>query len=64
MKKIICPKCGQVDYYYMKETVKRGLIFNAEEKPIDRVREEGIYNGKIKRCLICDKEVQVIEEGE
>ena len=64
MKKIICPKCGQVDCYYMKETVRRGLIFNAEGKSIDCTDEVGIYNGKIKRCLNCDKEVQVIEEGD
>lgn len=62
MKKIICPQCGEVRNYCMKETVMRYLIFNVNDEAIDATEDREVYIGTVKRCMFCDRKVKIVEE--
>ena len=64
MKQIICPKCGKIEKYYMVETVKRCLLFDANDEAQGQTPDLEVYSGAVKRCPICDGKVKVKEGGQ
>ena len=60
-KKIICPKCGQVDYYWIKEYVYRNGIFNADDECVETTEDIGIKYGK-PRCMVGNRLVKFKEQ--
>ncbi len=59
-KIIVCPKCGKVDRYMIKEYVSRHGIFDADGKTIDTTEDVGIKYGK-PRCYQCNRLVKFEE---
>lgn len=64
MKKIICPKCGEVKVYYVWERVQRALLFNADDEPCGATEDLVIYAGKTNRCQKCDSKIRIEESEE
>ncbi len=64
MKKIICPRCGKVERYYIVEQVRRGLVFDADGEPHGATEDMVFYAGKVGRCLRCDSKVKIEESTE
>lgn len=64
MNKIICPKCGEVDFYGVIEVIKHRLVFDADGEPNYDTEWNGIYNGRVPRCLKCNSKVKIIESEE
>lgn len=64
MKKIICPKCGEIDFYTNFEIQKVYIAFDADGNEIDAALEDmGIRSSTVKRCCYCQSKVK-IEESE
>lgn len=63
MNKIICPCCGEIKRYGMRETCHQTLIFDAEGNPDGATELYSDYIGK-PRCLCCGRMVKIVEEGE
>lgn len=57
-----CPKCGIIKKYGMLEKVSRYLIYTDKDEPFGSTQDVTIYEGKVKRCLICDSKVKFIED--
>ena len=62
MKKIICPNCGEVEYYGIVFTRTSYALYDANDEPCGDTEPRELYYGKIKRCLICNKKVNIVEE--
>ena len=62
MKQIICPKCGIVKKYYMIETVKRCLLFDANDEAQGQTPDIEVYTGSAKRCIVCDSKVKIKDD--
>lgn len=62
---IICPHCGVVRRYAVKETVTRSLLYDADGNSEGATEDVCLYGGKVKRCL-CGRIVKIheIEDGE
>lgn len=64
MKKIICPKCGEIPYYTNFEIQKVYFGFDADGNEVDIASEVvGIRDSTIKRCMRCQSKIR-IEESE
>lgn len=64
MKRIICPYCGEVEVYMLYERVHRGLIFDANDNPRDSTEDITEYASNVKKCLICNRKVKIVEQTE
>ena len=64
MKRIVCPICGVVGRYFIKETVTRGLLYNAQGEPEGQTEDVCIYSGKVKRCLKCMRKIEIVGDDE
>ena len=56
-EKIICPLCGIVDSYWMKEVVEHMLIFDKSGECTGSTEDVGIRHGK-PRCIKCNSLVR------
>ena len=63
MKKIICPKCGEIKKYGILERCHQTLIFDADGETNGATELYCDWSGK-PRCLHCDKTVKIVEDGE
>lgn len=63
MKKIMCPRCGRVERYYIVEQVRRGLVFDADGEPHGATEDMVFYAGRVGRCLRCDSKVKIADES-
>lgn len=64
MNKIICPKCGEVDFYGVIEVIRRMLVFDADGEPNYDTGDDSVYSGRVPRCLRCNSKVKIIESEE
>lgn len=62
MKKIICPKCGEVAYYTVVQKLRQVLLFDAYDQPCGAGEQYGIYYGTVKHCPICDRVVKIVDK--
>lgn len=58
---ILCPKCGKVKKYGIKEYVYRVGIFNENNESIETTEDIGIRYGQ-PRCLKCSSIVKFYVE--
>lgn len=63
MKKIMCPRCGRVERYYIVEQVRRGLVFDADGEPHGTTEDMVFYAGRVGRCLRCGSKVKIADES-
>lgn len=56
MTKIVCPNCGEIKEYGLKEVVERTLIFNVEGC-VGSTEDVTLRVG-IPRCLKCDRKIK------
>ena len=62
MRKIICPNCGEVDYYTNFEIQKIRIAFDADGDEVDVPFEvTGIRSSIVNRCPWCEKKVKIVE---
>lgn len=61
MKKIICPKCGEVEHYGILEKCHQVLIFNADNNPDGAGELIEDWSSNVPRCLICNRKVKIID---
>lgn len=59
MKKIICPKCGEVEHYGLLEKCHQVLIFNADDKPCGGTELVCDWSSTVQRCLHCNRKVKI-----
>ena len=64
MKKIICPKCGEVEHYGILERGHQTLLFNAEGEPCGATDFIDDWSSTVQRCLCCDRKVKIVEVEE
>lgn len=65
MKHIICPKCGEVDFYTNFDIQKVYICFNADGKNIDNCMEgKGIRSSIVPRCPYCQRTINIVERAE
>lgn len=63
MKKIICPKCGEVEFYTNFDIQKVFIAFDAEGKKVDIATEPiELRNSIIPRCFYCGSKVKIVEQ--
>jgi len=58
---ILCPKCGKVKEYGIKEYVNRVIIFNENDERIETT-EDNVFLHKEPRCLKCNSIVKFFVE--
>ena len=63
MRKIICPKCGEISRYGLLEKCHQTLLFDAEGNPDGATELYSDHTGK-PRCLRCGRMVKIGEEGD
>lgn len=62
MRKIICPNCGEVDYYTNFEIQKIRFAFDADGNEVDVPFEvTSIRSSIVNRCPWCEKKVKIVE---
>lgn len=62
MKKIICPKCGEIPYYLNSEIQKVYIAFDANGEEVDAPLDTlGIRSSTVPRCSYCDRKVNIVE---
>lgn len=63
MKKIICSKCGEVDFYTNFEIQKVYIAFDANGNEYDVGFDvHGIRASTVNRCPYCQCKVKIVEE--
>ena len=55
---LICPNCGEVKQYKVKENACRDIIVNASGQIIKRTKYNAFNLGK-PRCIVCNSKLQV-----
>ena len=64
-KHIVCPKCGEVDFYTNFDIQKVYICFNADGENIDNyMEEESIRDSIIPRCPYCQRKIRIVEVEE
>lgn len=65
MKHIICPKCGEVDFYTNFDIQKVYICYNANNENIDnRMEEVGVRSSIVPRCPYCKRKINIVEREE
>lgn len=63
MKHIICPECGEVDFYTNFDIQKVYICFNANDENIDNCMEiDGISSSIVPRCPYCQRKIKIVED--
>lgn len=65
MKRIICPKCGEVDFYTNFDIQKVYICFNADGELVDnRMETIGIQCSIVPRCPHCQRKIKIVDSKE
>lgn len=60
--RLFCPRCGDVNKYYMVEHIRKCLLFDSDGNPEGETEEDPFYIGTTKRCAQCNSKVHVLSD--
>lgn len=61
MKKIICPECGEIEYYLMMAIERHHFVYDANGEPMGETDIFPVYESNIKRCS-CGRKIKIIDD--